>query len=508
MTTQSDPNQEDGAASRIDLLKVIRDYQRVILRATVTVSVVAAVLGAWYLFWGQTVRTTVSQQFRPVFNGANVGQYPNGLAFGPSDITAEPIIDQVFDKNSIGDYCPRDVFRSAFFVEEQSAEYAFLDAEYQGRLADARLTAVERDRLQAEYRVKRTALPLEHRVVFIKPSSCGKIPPVVMSKAITDILSTWAEDAELKRGVLKLNVQVLTPGTLDIGNSGQVSQLIRTDLVRAALRRLADNIGMVEDLPGAGLIRMGEKRETFSEVKTKVEDLLQARLEPLVIGAGKGLGRDSIAWAAEALASAARSQKVAEGNAKAYLDALREYSGTPQPSSAARPESRQSPTGSSDAQALTPLIDRTFVDRIVELSAPNMVFRQELTRSLVLANVEAVRQEANVSHYQRLVDQLRQPGVSDLSPQEIDQRLKAIQDDGKVLAKQFNDLYDEFSRVSLRASASMYKLEGPVQMDVARAFTLRSYILVVAGAFFVTLLLAVGGCIVWSRVNSTFITAD
>ena len=508
MTTQSDPNQEDDAARRIDLLKVIWDYRRVILRATVTVSVVAAILGALYLLWGQTVRTVVSQQFRPVFNGAVIGQYPNGLAFGPTDITAQPVIDQVFDRNSIGDYCSRDVFRSAFFVEEQSAAYAFLDAEYQGRLADVRLTAVDRDRLQAEYRVKRTALPLEHRIVFIRPSGCGGIPPVLMSKTLTDVLSTWAEDAELKRGVLKLNVQVLTPGTLDIGDSGQMSQLIRADLVRAGLRRLADNIGRVGDLPGAGLIRMGERRVTFSEVRTKVEDLLQARLDPLVVGAGRGLGQESAAWAMEAVASAARSQKVAEGNAKAYLDALREYSGTAQAPSNVRSESRQSTTGSSDVQALTPQIDRTFVDRIVELSAPNMLFRQELTRSLVLANVEAVRQQANLSHYQRLVDQLRLPGVSDLSPQEIDQRLQAIQDEGKLLAKQFNELYDEFSRVSLRASASMYKLEGPVQMDVARAFTLRSYMLMVAGAFFVTLLLVVGGCFVWSRLNPVSTVAD
>jgi len=131
----------------------------------------------------------------------------------------------------------------------------------------------------------------------------------------------------------------------------------------------------------------------------------------------------------------------------------------------------QRPQNSSDVQALTPQIDRTFIDRIVEMSATNTTFRQELTRSMVLAKVAAVDTASRVDHYQQLLTTLKSGGSSSLTTTDVERRLVAIVADGKDQVRQFGLLYDEFSRVSLRSGPLMYRVERPAEVHAIRSFT-------------------------------------
>jgi hypothetical protein len=103
-------------------------------------------------------------------------------------------LDLVFDANTVSEYCSREAFRGGFFVEQRSDQSAFLDAEYLGRLAEPRLSSIERQSIQAEYEAKRAALPVQFRLVFVKPRPCAAMPQVVVTKAMTDVLTTWASE--------------------------------------------------------------------------------------------------------------------------------------------------------------------------------------------------------------------------------------------------------------------------------------------------------------------------
>jgi hypothetical protein len=100
---------------------------------TLVMTALAVLLSAVH-YWWQPVRWTASLEFRPTFEGAGVGKYPNALPFAPSDTTDPSILDQVFDKNKIQDFCARDDVRSAFFVEQRSSELQLIDSDYQGQL--------------------------------------------------------------------------------------------------------------------------------------------------------------------------------------------------------------------------------------------------------------------------------------------------------------------------------------------------------------------------------------
>jgi hypothetical protein len=490
----SNSNRDDDGVMKIDVIGFLRTYGfRAMLWAVIAAGLVL-VAGAVHLYWGQTVTRTSVLEFRPTFSGAAQGQYPNGLPFGSSDVAAGPIVDLVYDANKIEQYnCAREIFRGGFFVEQRSVQAAFLDAEYQGRLADTRLTSPERQRLQAEYEAKRDALPVQYRLVFVHPPTCDSIPQVVLTKAMTDVLNTWASESETKRGVLNHQVEVLTPAMLDVGVGVEGSRLLRADLLRTSLWRIVRNIEAVEGVPGAGLVRAtGEQRLTFLEVRNKLIDLVRSRLEPLVVSAGQSLVRESLAWVTETLASAEREQAAAEGRASAYQTALRVYSGQATSAVANRATAPSSQTSPTDIQTLSPQIDGTFIDRIIEMSDANSVYRRQLTQQMVEAKVQAVSAQERVQYYQSLLRSVREPGRTPMSVEDIDAHLNDIVQQGKALTKQFNDLYLEFSRVALRSAPALYQSEKPVSTSAYRDFTSRELLIMVAGTFFATLVLAFG----------------
>jgi hypothetical protein len=489
--------EERDEVSIVGLVKPLWGHRRLLVVTTVATTALAVLLSAVH-FWWQPARWTASLEFRPTFEGAAAGRYPNALPFAPSDIIDPSVLDQVFDTNKIQDFCARNDFRSAFFVELRSSELQLIDSDYQSRLADTKLTPVDRQRLLDEYRARRASAPVQYGVTFIRPAACRTLPAAVALKMLDDVLLTWASDADSKRGVLKQRVKVLTPNVFDVATIGKQSLFVRANLVWTNMDRVIRNIAEVELLPGAELVRFGEQKVSLAEVKARMEDLQHAHLESLMTSVGAERDRESVRWVEEALATATSQQQVAQNRARANLDALREYSGAVTQPNPPRGES-QRPPGAADVQSLTPQIDRTFIDRILEMSAPNTVFRQELTRAMVKAALEAVEYESVVNHYKQLLMALKSGGSVSSAP-EIGSRLEEIVKEGKDLTRQFNGLYDEWSRVAFRAAPAMYQTEKPASVEAVRPYTLATYATAIALVFFVTLMLAVLGALVHTRL--------
>lgn len=485
----------DGAI--VEALRYVRDKGVPALRVAVVAGILAGALGMAYMLWGQPVRQVTSLEFRPTFEGASAGLYPNGLAFSSTDIISAPVADAVFEVNSLEQYCSRDAFRSGLYVEERSDASALLDAEYLARLSETRLTTVERERLQVEYQAKRAALPLQFRLVFVRPMSCQTIPQVILAKVLADVLAIWARDSEARRGVLSQQVQVLTPAILD-GGASDAFPLLRTDLVRTVLVRIIRNVEMVAERPGAAVARVANGA-TFEELRIKLTDVLHFRLDPLVVMAGQSMTQEAQVWVTETIAAAERERTAAVGRAEAHRQALQQYSGASASPSAARATAPATP--GSDVQTLSPQIDRTFIDRIVELSESNTSFRQDLTRSMIAAQVDAVQAEERVSYYRHLIETLRDGRFATMPADELDRRLSAVVTEAKALTQQFNDLYTEFSRISMRATAAMFQVEKPVVTQVYRGFTTTSLIGLVVAVSLVAFLAALVFLVVRDRLG-------
>jgi hypothetical protein len=496
------PNDRDGSGSRIVWLRLVRTHGRNVLIAALAVAVVVAGLGAAYVLWRQSTQMVASLEFRPTFTGMADFRYPNHLPFSPNDITAGSIIDLVYDTNNISAVCDRETFRGGFFVEQRSDQSVFLDLEYQARLSEPRITTVERKLLQEEHAAKRKALPLQYRLVFVTPQACAGLSRVVLSKVMVDVLKTWASESETKRGVLKHQVEVLTPAALDVRPVGAGGLLLRADLLRTAIKSVIDNIAEVSKLPGAELIRLGPSRITFMEVQGKLVELMGSRLDPLVMTSGRSMVRVSLFWVNETVEAAVRKQHAAERKAAAFQQALQEFSRTQGMSGPSRAASVAAGTsGAGNSQAMMAQVDGSFIDRIVEMSAASAVYRQQLTDRMVEAELEAVSEEQRASYYRRLLQSSREQSSSDAGSEDLDASLNLIVQEGKALTKQFGELYDEFSRVALRAAGAMYVTEKPVTIDTSQRFSIRSVLKLALAAFAATLLLAFGFLVLRDRWN-------
>jgi hypothetical protein len=454
--------------SVVGIIRIISGYLRMLWIAAVVAASVALVLAGLYYF-RQPVRSVATLWFRPSFEGADKGLYPNGIPFAPTDILAPSVLEQVYDKNGLQQECPRDVFRSSFYVEIGSLEYESLETDYRARLADTRLSIVDRDRLIEEYKERRAMLKPAFKLNFTRGRACKALLEPAMFKALADVLMTWAQEAEEKRGVLKMRVPVLGPQVLDVEPIHDNMPIVRADLIRRAMRRVISNIQEVENVPGADLIRVGPDRVSLAEVRARVEDL-ETHTETLMATVGGG-GRASTQWIEQAMQSARIMEQSESARAEAFRMALREYSGAP--------SERTGPSGvpPSREQGAQPQIDSSFIDRLLQVSAANTAantsYRQDLTRSMTAANAAAIEHRRSAEQYKRLSEAMRQAGSSGLAEAEVNQQLDRVVEEGKKLLTRFGQLYDELSRVALRPAGAMYQTEKGPQFVTLRAFSLQ-----------------------------------
>lgn len=477
----------NGELRMADVLAPLAGKSRWVLRVTAVVILLVLVVGfAAYVL--QPVRRSIAAGFRPEFEGIDEGTYPNGTPFSSADVVDSSVIDQVYADNGVADYCPVERFRSGFTVHQSSPELSFLDAEFQSRLADPRLTSVERQSLLTEYEQRRSSLPRQYEVRFIPAGDCADIPNELAGKALIDTLEIWARDSVHKRGVLRVRVAMLSPGFVMEAGRNVDNLLVRADMVRRAVRRVIQNIRDVERVPGSEVIRGSDKQVTFFEVRAELEDLVQARLDPLVLGAGRLVGGQAAGWVEQARRTSAIEYRAAEQRAEAYRAALREYSGV-LASSSTTTESGGSSRGNGDVQALAPQIDRTFIDRIVEMSEVNTTFRQRITQNLIEASVAVVAHQAVMEQYEQLAAGVSGPS-GDRSADEIAAALEQIRSEATDSTKRFNEIYALFSDVALRAGSSLYRLESPPSTTELRGFDFKTILLLTLAAALLTPALA------------------
>jgi hypothetical protein len=86
-----------------DLFRPLLQYRRLIWQGTLVVTATVALLGGLYMVF-QPRSWTATVGFRPVFEGADSGEYPNGLPFAATDVTDASIVSAVFTKNELQSY--------------------------------------------------------------------------------------------------------------------------------------------------------------------------------------------------------------------------------------------------------------------------------------------------------------------------------------------------------------------------------------------------------------------
>jgi hypothetical protein len=134
---------DDYEIALLPLIMEVWNQRRLIALWTVGVAVLVTVVTA--AVWWRTPSETVAQvEFRLVFDGADQNQYPNGTPFSRADLMSTPVLSEVYRLNELERYMHFERFRDALFVMESNRTLEMLDFQFQARLADSRISSVER----------------------------------------------------------------------------------------------------------------------------------------------------------------------------------------------------------------------------------------------------------------------------------------------------------------------------------------------------------------------------
>ena len=351
--------------------------------------------------------------FHLLFEGAEKGEYPNGMLFGPTDITSDQVTNKVYAANNLSQYGKFADFKKSLFVQQDNRRLESLEAEFRGKLADAKLTPVDRQRLEREFAAQSINMAsADFKLVFVRGERFRKMPETLVYKILNDILIAYAEDADKVKGALKYRISVPTRNILRRDIIDEEDYIISLDMIRTAIQRVQTALTAIKPIPGADIVRVGTTSFGLVDLQSSLEDLTKFRLNPLVSLVRATGASKNAALAAQYL----RNQQVmlnldreaAERTVKVYDDNLRKYLQQRSSASSESAGSGAQPSGlggMGNVPALIPQLGDSFFDRLIELGqkGEDTVYRQDMVNKSIESGMDLVEIEKEVAYYKDLI---------------------------------------------------------------------------------------------------------
>ncbi|MEO8257211.1 MAG: hypothetical protein ABI868_07675 [Acidobacteriota bacterium] len=469
-----DPFLEDEPSFDLKrFISVLWSYRNIVLAAgAVTLPVYLAAAITVYML--QPLDRFARLQFELRFDGADRGRYPNELRFSEQDILADTVLTAVFERNDLQRYGAFAVFKGGLFVAQSSPEREALDFEYRTKLADTKLSPVDRVRLEEEYHRKSDTLKKVGYTLNYHRLDRFAAPPTLETKFMLDILSEWAAQAVGRRGVLKYDVHLpsaaIQPNRLDTVEDAwlAVQALARkATLVMKACEKIMA-------LPGASLQRIGEFKISVTDLRTATDELRRSRIAPLAreLGSAPSVG----ALLREQVQLSIANRNAGRERVKSLQSALSAYDLTSVPGAGRALVAGGVQNGAQPGEMTATQLSESFLDKVVELSARanNQDYRQRLTNQLIDEGRTLAELEADAEFLQAL---LTVPGVPFPPGEGREARIRQVEQELSATIKGLEQIYEDLSMKNLNPGTALYAATGPVYTAVERSFDLRRAVL-------------------------------
>lgn len=491
-------------------MQFVRHYAPAMFLSLMAIMIGYAVV-AVLVYILQPSRYITSQSFRLDFEGASRGFYPNGLKFSPADIVSTPILLRVFNDNKVSDFTTFDQFSKSIFVLEANRQYEALAREYGSKLADPKLTPVDRERLEREYEQKRSSIDKSvYALSFVRTADTERVPPTVIKKVLTDTLALWAQQAAVEKHVLQYQVPVLTTAILDRKFMEEVDYIVALTILRTKVIDLRINVEQISHMPGVELVRTKDQF-SLAEVREELDDLVRYRIEPLIVAArSTGVARDPVN-SARMLEAQLLFDQGALDSAKRRQSALREALAAYEQDTVTRAllaAKQSAATGSGQhtgSETVMPQISETFLDRIVDLTNRNAdrEYRQKMVDDIKMASLRIVPLEEAVTYDQITLSALKAAKATNPTQEAQAQMAsrwnEAYNAVGKAIGH-INEIYAEAQR-NLNPVTQLFSSNGPPIAYTERATSLARLALYGILVFLVSLPLVVGAAILHNRAR-------
>jgi len=484
------------------LFRTLGSYRSSIFTATVAVAVVY-ILGALVFFLLAPVSQVSRLPFRLEWQGADKGNYPNGTKFNIADIVSERVIRQVYDANKLAQYVPYPTFAISMFVEESNSEYNRIAAEYSSRLSDARLTAVDRDRISNEYELKLASISKSGYALTYVCNDATCPPPAVRSKVLSDVLTTWSHSATLEQGVLLYRAPMLSVAIMRGTVNDRRDRLMSLLALRTRVTAVIANVESLSVIPGAELVRTRKDQLSYSEIRLRLQDLLRFRVEPLLEAVATS---SSSPQTRQLLAAQLQYDQIQRDSAvsrqRAITESLAAYE---------RDQRQMTETGtavSSDEgrrsiaplQNYTPILGDAFIDRVIKLVGDSFgqEYRQHVVDEIKRASLETVPLESAVAYDKHLLDQLGKGGTP-VPPEVIDQQWNEIYSGAVTSVEDMSEVYRLISKQLY--SETLYSTAGPTSSVSERTVTVKRLLIIGVVVIALMVFIAIVAALIHARLR-------
>ena len=480
----------------LDLFSIVGTWwaQRVkiVLLSFAGLVIGAAIFAAVYALRPSQQEATLL--FRVLFNGAEKGQYPNGVRFTPSDIVATPVLEEVYQHNDLSKLLPFEDFKSAFSVTDSNPALERLRREYQDRLNARLITQVERSKLEDDYQSKFRATQngTFTLVALLGRRSLTVWPRPLIGKVMNDILNVWTEKSRAQ-GVFKFDLNVYSENILSDVINSQDDYIILVDRLRVTINRILKNLSDLSAIPGAQLVRVGEQQVSIGELQASLVDDLKFRdskIEAAVYAFSFYRSRSlSTAYVNEQLFKLQLEARAEQSRLKVLDDALGSYSTGRAASAHAEPGSAAAQAGMGGTTVMPQLGD-AFLNRVMEMSQQNtdISFRQNLARQSIDIGQGTVDIDSERQVYERMLAALNETQQKGDESERSEMRKWVEQQFTQLIAslkdtlKKVQLLHEEISQRSLQPSM-IYTIVEPLYVQRVSLVSARTTVLLVGFAW-------------------------
>ena len=505
------PSTEDLYTDALQLRPLLRRiwaYRRVIVGVVTGVTIVFVAFALTILITTPAERMG-TLGFTLLFDGSSTGRYPNGTPFSTAEITSTPVLTAVFDANDLDRFGSYEDFRNALFILQANPALDALSFEYQTKLADARLTPVDRGRLEDEFQTKREALSNSSFTLTLRQTAgTGTLPPSLTEKVLADTLDLWATQAVERKGALRYNIPILSENILRRNIIVNSAPFRGIDILRLQITRIVTNIEQIKALPGATVMRSGDDRISLEEARAELEDILRFQLQPLMLRSIRQPGysedpRELDNYISNQLFQIKLNREEAERKVRSLQAALRAYMGQEVGAAVETAGSEGAPLGlAPGSQAIVPQFGDSALELLMDMSVMNndADYRQRLTDQVIaeglvvtgLQRDEASYEEVSVSRSIR-AEPGQQVGV-DRIHSEIEQAFVSV----VRVVRDVNTIYEELSAKNLTPATLLYSLSSPFSQSTERSVTVRDLALYGLLVLVLSLIIVPVGCLGYS----------
>lgn len=205
--------------------------------------------------WFTCPVTTISSiEISLDFQGAQQGKYSHGLPFSPEDLLDQSLLEKLYEKHQLKQWLDFNSFKNALSINQSGKALNELRREYESKLGNAKLTALERQNLEAEFQSRlKTATSSLYTISWTEYGRHARTPHrAVRQKVLEDLPLLWAETAISQKRVLLFPTSF--PSLVGWTPNGGAMVSDPTETVASLSRRMKiveKGLAVIELLPGA-----------------------------------------------------------------------------------------------------------------------------------------------------------------------------------------------------------------------------------------------------------------